>query len=39
MCDGDGLGLIQMAMTPTGLGVMAGIAIALFFFARWVLAD
>jgi hypothetical protein len=26
MCDGEGLGLIQMAMTPVGLAVVAGIA-------------
>lgn len=39
MCDGEGLGLIQMAMTPIGLGVTAAVAGALFLFARWVLAD
>lgn len=39
MCDGEGLGLIQMAMTPIGLAVTAGIAGALFLFARWVMAD
>jgi hypothetical protein len=27
MCDGEGLGLIQMAMTPIGLAVVAGIAV------------
>ena len=26
MCDGEGLGLIQMAMTPMGLAAMAAIA-------------
>jgi hypothetical protein len=39
MCDGEGLGLIQMAMTPIGLAVVAGIAAALFFYARWVVTD
>lgn len=39
MCDGEGLGLIQMAMTPIGLGVTAVIVVALFLFARWVRAD
>jgi hypothetical protein len=39
MCDGEGLGLIQMAMTPIGLAVTAGIAAALFVFARWVVAE
>lgn len=39
MCDGGGLGLIQMAMTPTGLAVTAALAATLFLFARWVLAD
>jgi hypothetical protein len=39
MCDGEGLGLIQMAMTPIGLAVTAGVACALFLFARWVMAD
>jgi hypothetical protein len=39
MCDGQGLGLIQMAMTPIGLAVMVGVAGALFLFARWVMAD
>jgi hypothetical protein len=39
MCDGEGLGFIQMAMTPIGLVVTAGIAGALFLFARWVMAD
>ncbi len=37
MCDGEGL--IQMAMTPVGLAVVAGIAAALFFYARWVVTD
>jgi hypothetical protein len=39
MCDGEGLGLIQMAMTPIGLAVTAAAAGALFLFARWVLAN
>jgi hypothetical protein len=39
VCDGEGLGLIQMAMTPIGLAVVAGIAAALFFYARWVVTD
>lgn len=39
MCDGEGLGLIQMAMTPIGLAVTAAVAAALFFFVRWVIAD
>jgi len=39
MCDGEGLGLIQMAMTPTGLAVTAAVAGALFLFARWITAD
>jgi len=39
MCDGEGLGLIQMAMTPVGLVVTAAITGALFLFARWVVAD
>ncbi len=39
MCDGEGLGLIQMAMTPIGLAVTAGGAGALFLFMRWVMAD
>lgn len=38
MCDGEGLGLIQMAMTPTGLAVTAGIAALFFLFIRWVRA-
>jgi hypothetical protein len=38
MCDG-GLGLIQMAMTPIGLAVVAGIAAALFIYARWLVTD
>ena len=37
MCDGDGL--IQMAMTPVGLAVVAGIAAALLVYARWLLTD
>lgn len=37
MCDGEGI--IQMAMTPTGLMVVAGIAVVLLFMARWVFAD
>jgi|GEM_PF-2548855 hypothetical protein len=36
MCDGEGLGLIQMMMTPIGLAVTAAAAGALFGFARWV---
>jgi hypothetical protein len=32
MCDGEGLGLIQMAMTPIGLAVIAVIAAALCHF-------
>jgi hypothetical protein len=39
MCDGEGLGLIQMAMTPIGLAVVAGIAAALFIYARWLVTD
>ena len=39
MCDGEGLGLIQMAMTPIGLAVTAALAGALFLFARWIMAD
>ena len=39
MCDGEGLGLIQMAMTPIGLAVTATLAGALFLFARWIMAD
>jgi hypothetical protein len=38
MCDGD-LGLIQMAMTPIGLAVVAGIAAALFIYARWLVTN
>jgi hypothetical protein len=37
MCDGEGL--IQMAMTPIGLAVVAGIAAALFIYARWLVTD
>jgi hypothetical protein len=36
MCDGESFGLIQMAMTPIGLAVMAAAAGALFLYARWV---
>lgn len=39
MCDGEGLGLIQMAMTPVGLAVVAAIAAALFVYARWLVTD
>lgn len=39
MCDGEGFGLIQMALTPIGLSVTAAVAIALYFFARWITAD
>jgi hypothetical protein len=39
MCDGEGLGLIQMAMTPIGLAVVAGIAAALFIYARWLVTN
>jgi hypothetical protein len=39
MCDGEGLGLIHMAMTPLGLAVVAGIAAALFIYARWLVTD
>jgi hypothetical protein len=39
MCDGEGLGLIQMAMTPIGLVVTAVAAGALLLFARWVITD
>jgi hypothetical protein len=39
MCDGEGLGLIQMAMTPVGLAASAAIAAGLFLFMRWVVAD
>lgn len=38
MCDGEGLGLIQMAVTPVGLAPTAAIAAALFLFVRWVRA-
>jgi len=38
MCDGEGLGLLQMAMTPMGLAAMAAIAALLFLFLRWVRA-
>lgn len=38
MCDGEGLGLIQMAMTPIGLAVTAGIAALLFLVMRWIRA-
>jgi hypothetical protein len=37
MCDGEGL--IQMAMTPIGLAVMAGIAAALAIYGRWLVTD
>ena len=37
MCDGEGL--IQMAMTPVGLAVVAVIAAALFIYARWLVTD
>jgi hypothetical protein len=36
MCDGGGLGLIQMTMTPTGLVLTAAIAALLFLFVHWV---
>jgi hypothetical protein len=39
MCDGEGLGLIQMAMTPIGLAATAAIAGALFLYGRWVMAN
>jgi hypothetical protein len=39
MCDGEGLGLIQMAMTPTGLAATAAVAALLFLFVRWVRAE
>lgn len=39
MCDGEGLGLIQMAMTPIGLATTAGVTAVLFFFVRWVSAE
>lgn len=39
MCDGEGLGLIQMAVTPIGLAVTAGIATALFIYVRWLVTD
>jgi hypothetical protein len=39
MCDGEGLGLIQMAMTPMGLAATAAIAALLFLFVRWVRAE
>ncbi|HZV06216.1 MAG TPA: hypothetical protein VE999_14150 [Gemmataceae bacterium] len=39
MCDGEGLGLIQMMMTPAGLAVAAGLAAVLFVFGRWVLKN
>ena len=31
--------IIQMAMTPVGLAVVAGIAAALFFYVRWLVTD
>jgi hypothetical protein len=37
MCEGPGL--VQMMMTPVGLAVTAAVAGALFFFARWIIAD
>jgi hypothetical protein len=37
MCDGEGL--VRMAMTPIGLAVVAGIAAALFIYARWLVTD
>lgn len=39
MCDGEGLGLIQMAMTPMGLAVTAAVAALLLLFVRWVCAE
>jgi len=39
MCDGEGLGLIQMAMTPMGLATTAAVATLLFLFVRWVRAE
>lgn len=39
MCDGEGLGLIQMAMTPMGLAATAAVAALLFLFVRWVRAQ
>lgn len=39
MCDGEGLGLIQMAMTPMGLAVTAAVAAMLFLFVHWVRAE
>lgn len=39
MCDGEGLGLIQMAMTPMGFAVTAAGAALLFLFVRWVRAE
>jgi hypothetical protein len=39
MCDGEGLGLIQMAMTPMGLAATAVVAALLFLFVRWVRAE
>jgi hypothetical protein len=39
MCDGEGLGLIQMAMTPMGLAATAAVAALLFLFVRWVRAE
>ena len=39
MCDGEGLGLIQMAMTPMTLAVTAASAALLFLFVRWIRAE
>lgn len=39
MCDGEGLGLIQMAMTPMGLAATAAVSALLFLFVRWVRAE
>jgi hypothetical protein len=36
MCDGSIAGLIDMATTPIGLAVMAGLTAALLMYARWL---
>ena len=39
MCDGEGLGLIQIAMTTMGLAVAAAVYALLLLFVRWVRAE
>jgi hypothetical protein len=36
MCDGSIASLIEMGTTPIGLAVMAGLTVALFMYARWL---